>query len=326
MVDLMRALIQVKDPLTLFAFVSLVFLAAFRTKKVPELFFTLAKEKLTKERFSQLLHRFMLYGFTAFVLLCGSAVAGQLLALKTQSKPITLDDLRAELKNINVPDAQKQTALTSYSEGVAFIQQHDFDKAIQSLQNSISQVPTLAAQYTLAFLYQKKGDTQNAKTHAAAAQSIATLNGDRIGELRVQQLAFSPGGSAAAENPSMVGAKAPLPDGGKTPEEATWISPGLYVLNSQLRGSDYRYYKIRVKGGQTLVVDMKTSDTGTYAGASIYDANALVKAGDNLVGTRSDLRTTKWEAPADTVLYVSIGSEYGASANTFYRISIQSAF
>jgi tetratricopeptide (TPR) repeat protein len=322
MADLMRALIQVKDPLTLFAFVSLVFLVAFRTKKVPELFFGLAKEKLTKERFSQLLHRFMLYGFVAFVLLCASAVTGQVLALKTQAKPITLDDLRSELKNINLPDAQKQTALHAYSEGIVYIQQRDFDRAIQSLQNSIGQVPTLSAQYTLAYLYQKKGDTENAKTHAAAAQSIANLNGDSLAQVRLQQLAASPGGSAAQKS-SMVGDKSPLPEGGKTPEDAPWISPGLYVLNSQLGSDVYWYYKMRVKVGETVVVDFKTSDTGIYAGASIYDANAVLKASGRLVASRSELSTIRWGPPADTVLYISIGSSFGANATTLYRISIQ---
>ena len=37
MTDLIRALIQIKTPLSLFAFVSLVFLIAFLAKRVPEL-------------------------------------------------------------------------------------------------------------------------------------------------------------------------------------------------------------------------------------------------------------------------------------------------
>jgi hypothetical protein len=45
MTDLIRALIQIKTPLSLFAFVSLIFLMALRTRRVPELFFELAKEK-----------------------------------------------------------------------------------------------------------------------------------------------------------------------------------------------------------------------------------------------------------------------------------------
>ncbi len=61
MVDLIRALIQVKTPLTLFAFVSLVFLMAFRTEQVPKMFFSQLK-KLAPEQLAQLLRRFMLFG------------------------------------------------------------------------------------------------------------------------------------------------------------------------------------------------------------------------------------------------------------------------
>jgi len=319
----MHGLIQVKDPLTLFAFISLVFLVAFRTKRVPELFFNIAKEKLTKERFYRLIHRFMLYGFTAFALLCASAIAGQLLALKTQAKPITLDDLRSELARSKASDSQKDSALTSYSDGIAYIQQHDFDKAIQSLQNSIQQVPTLAAHYTLAYLYQKKGDVENAKTHAVAAQSIAARNDDSLGQLRIQRLTSSPGGSAPTNAEGWLGDKKPLPDGGKRFEDASWISPGLYVLNTGLGANDFRYYKIRLKEGQTLVVDMKSTDTAFDAGASIYDGDTVLKRWDVIPGSRSDLRTVKWSVPTDTVLYVSIGGLAGASANTFYRISVE---
>ena len=120
----------------------------------------------------------------------------------------------------------------------------------------------------------------------------------------------------------MVGDKTPLPEGGKKPEEAPSISPGLYVSNMTLAGNDYRYYKIHVRSGQTLVVDIMTSDTGTYAFASIYDADAILKAGDGLMD-RSNLKTIKWQAPSDTPLYLSIGSQYGNSPNTFYRISIR---
>ena len=323
MTDLMHGLIQVKDPLTLFAFISLVFLVAFRTKKVPELFFDIAKEKLTRERFYQLIHRFMVYGFTAFALLCASAIAGQVLALKTQAKPITLDDLRAELARSKVSDSQKDSALDSYSKGIAYIQQHDFDTAIASLQNSISQVPTLAAEYTLAYLYQKKGDAENTKVHAANAHSSAAKTGESLGELRIERLTSSSGGSAATGTGGWVGDKKPLPDGGKTPEEASWISPGMYVLNSNLSYNEYRYYKIRLKKGQTLVVEMKTSDTGNYAGASIYDADAVVKNENRIVASRSTIATTRWSVPADTVSYVAIGGYFGASANSFYHISIE---
>ena len=321
MADLMRGLIQVKDPLTLFAFLSLVFLVAFRTKKVPELFFGLAKDKLTKERFSQLLHRFMLYGFTGFVLLCISAVAGQVLDFKAQAKPITVEDLRAELKNISRPDTDKQAALNSYSMGLAYVQQRDLDKAIESLQASINQVPTLSAQYTLAYLYQQKGDARNAADHLAAAQVIADNSGDSLAKLRVVQLGASQV-AAKSESHGMVGDKRRLPEGGKKPEDAPSISPGLYVSNIALSNNEFRYFKTSIRAGQTLVIDIMTSDTGTYAFASIYDADAILKASDGLMA-RSNLKSIKWQAPGDTLLYLSIGSEYGNSPNTFYRISIR---
>ena len=73
MSDLIKALIQVKDPLTLAAFFSAVLLLAFRTRKVPEMFFGLLKEKLTKERFAQVLHRFMVLGFSSLCVLCAVA-------------------------------------------------------------------------------------------------------------------------------------------------------------------------------------------------------------------------------------------------------------
>lgn len=263
----------------------------------------------------------MLYGFIGFVLLCGSAVTGQVLALKTQVKPLTLDDLRAELKNINVPDAQKQTALNSYSEATSYIQQRDFDRAVQALESSINQVPTLAAQYTLAVLYQQKGDAANAGKYIAAAQSTADRSGDSFAQLRVTQLAASRV-AAQSESHGMIGDKRPLPEGGKSLEEAASISPGLYVSSVDLGYNVFRYYKIRLKAGQTLAIDFMTSDTGTYAAASIYDADGVLKVSDKLVGSRSTLKTIKWQAPSDASLYFSIGSEFPNSPNTFYRIAV----
>jgi len=137
MVDLVQALIQVKTPLTLFAFVSLVFLAAFRTQRVPELFFEMAKVKLSKDQFGRLLHRFMVFGFAAFVLACGVAFAGTVLAYKAKPKPVALDDLRRELQESNAAADQRDAALKSYADGLAYIQQHDFNQAIQSLEQSL---------------------------------------------------------------------------------------------------------------------------------------------------------------------------------------------
>jgi len=319
MVDLIRALIQVKTPLTLFAFVSLVFLAAFRTRRVPELFFELAKGKLTRDEFARLLHRFMLFGFAAFVLACGIAVLGEVLAIKSQAKPAALDDLRRELQESNAAADQRDAALKSYADGLAFIQQRDFAQAIQSLRQSIAAIPTLSAQTTLAYLYQEQGDVANAKKYAAAAQSLASQRGDSIAQLRLEQLSDARADAAS----TMVGDKRPFPKGGKSFEEAVAISPGRYITTWELNGGQFQYYKMRLKAGQTLRIDFRTPDTGGRAYVSVYDSNGALQQGD-AAGGRSVLKTVRWSASVDTVLYLSIGNdEWENDAGDVYLISIQ---
>jgi tetratricopeptide (TPR) repeat protein len=320
MVDLMRALIQVKTPLTLFAFVSLVFLTAFRTRRVPELFFELAKGKLTRDEFARLLHRFMLFGFAAFVLVCGVAVAGNVLAYKAKAKPAALDELRRELQAGNAAADQRDAALKSYADGLAFLQQHDFAQAIQSLQQSIAAIPTLSAQTTLAYLYQKQGDEANAKKYAAAAQSLASQRGDSIAQLRLEKLLDA--GTDPAST-SLVGDKKPFPSGGKSFEEAVTISPGRYITTHQLAGGQFQYYKVRLKAGQTLRIDFRSPDSGGRAWASIYDSNGALRQGGG-AGGRSELKTIQWNTSVDTPLYLSIGNdEWENEAGGVYLISIQ---
>jgi len=320
MVDLIRALIQVKTPLTLFAFVSLVFLAAFRTKGVPELFFGLAKEKLTKERFAQLLHRFMLFGFIAFVLLCGMAAVGQVLAYKTQGQ-VSLNELRDELKNVSASEAQREAALKAYADGLAYIQQHDLAQAIQALHHSIDAIPTLSAQTTLAFLYQKQGDQESAMKYAASAQSLANQRGDSLALVRLQQLSEGGGGDAGTD---MVGDKKPFPEGGKSFEDAMTMSPGLYLTTHDVESGQLRYYKMRLKAGQTLRIKFRSPDTGGDTFASIYDANGGLKQSDGIYGERNELKTVQWNTPVDGLVYLSVGNyNQNNAANSVYRISIQ---
>ncbi len=321
MADLIRALVQVKTPVSLFAFVGLVLLMAFRTKRVPELFFGLAKEKLTKERFAQLLHRFMLFAFAGFVLLIGAAVLGQVLAIKTQARPLSLDDLRDELKSTGASEGQKQEALKQYADGLAYIQQHDLLQAIQALQKSVDAIPTLSAQTTLAYLYQRQGDQVNANKYAAAAQSLADQRGDSLAQVRLEQLSAQ--GSAATAPKGMVGDKKPFPEGGKSFEAAVTISPGLYVTTHRLEGNTFQYFKARLKAGQTLRIDFRTPDDTGDAGAAIYDADGAVKESGRMWDSRSELKTVQWTAPTDGIFYLSIGGWYGTSANVVYRISIQ---
>ena len=193
--DLIEALIQVKDPLTLAAFFSAVLLLAFRTRKVPEMFFGLLKEKLSKERFAQVLHRFMVLGFSSLCVLCAVAVAGQILAHKTQAQALSLQDLRRELANIRTSDDKATAALNSYAEGLARINAGQIAEAIEALKRSVDQVPTLTAQYTLAYLYEKQGDHQRSKEYAVKASTLAQTRGDSLAEVRLERVA-----SGQAEN------------------------------------------------------------------------------------------------------------------------------
>jgi tetratricopeptide (TPR) repeat protein len=324
MTDLIRALIQIKTPISLFAFVSFFFLLAFRTKQVPELFFALAREKLTKERFAQLLHRFMLFAFTAFVLLCVMAVAGQVLAVKTQPRPLSLEDLRSELTSGTGSEDQKQVALKEYADGLAYIQTRDFAQAIQALQKSIESIPSLAAQMTLAYLYQKQGDRENAKKYATAARSLASLRGDSLAQVRLEKLSDG-AGSEGSGSRGLVGNKVPVPEGGSKFEDAVAISPGLYITTRELATGVYEYFKVRLNAGQTLRLDFRTPDAGGEAGASIYDSDGVLKqSGEQNNG--GALGTVQWTTPVDGRIYLSIGNRsriYPNSANTVYRISIE---
>jgi len=58
MSDLIKGLIYVRDPLTLFALLSLVFLVAFQNPARPGAFLRPCWEKLTREHFSSLLAGF----------------------------------------------------------------------------------------------------------------------------------------------------------------------------------------------------------------------------------------------------------------------------
>jgi hypothetical protein len=57
MSELIQTLVSIKDPFTLFAFVVVVLLIAFKTKSVPESIFELVNAKITRPRFYQLLNR-----------------------------------------------------------------------------------------------------------------------------------------------------------------------------------------------------------------------------------------------------------------------------
>ena len=321
MADLIHALIQVKDTLTLLAFLSIVLLLAFRTKRVPDLLYLLAQEKLTKERFSSLVHRFLLFGFAGFVLVCTTAVIGQVLASKTQAQPLTLGDLKSELKNSKAEEERKLEAQKSYAEALALIERKSLTEAIAALQRSIEQVPSLAAQYTLAYVYQKAGDKANATKYAVAAQSQASLNGDSVALVRLNRLNLGENAASGA----LIGQKSPLPLSGRSFEEAPEIRTGLYVCTEYLNGNEYRYLKLRLKRGATVRIDYRTVDgDGANAGAAVYNANGELQSGpatSHAMG-RSVPGKAEWTSDVDQWIYIGIGGSYGTNAGTVYRISV----
>jgi len=333
MSDLIKGFIYVKDPLTLFAFLSLVFLAAFKTQRVPELFFALAGKKLTREQFSSLLHRFMLYGFAGFVLVCGVAVAGQALAYASRSRPYSVEDAGKEIAATSASEQQKQDALKAYSDGLDAVKKEDFDQAIQSLQASLNAVPSLSAQYTLAYLYKQKGNLVEASKHADAALKL-TKPGDSMAQVRAEQLAKSVSTEASSEGPpnslgttipcQMVGGrKLPFPMAGKSFEDATKISPGLYVLKEGLSANAKLYFKAYVRSHQTLTIDFRTPESGDFASAAIYDGNGTRMASDGMLYP-SVLKSIVWSPSTDGWAYFTVGGQgYPVSPDSLFCVSIR---
>lgn len=331
MAELLKGLIQVKDPLTLFAFVTLVLLAAFRTKGVPQLFLKLLFKllgELSPEQISLLFKRLMRYGFTSFVLVCGIAAAGQVLAYNGRIRPYGVVDAGRQIDQSGILAPQKQAAIASYAKGLSLLDKGEFDLAIQSLRDSLDAVPTLAAQYTLALAYRQRKDNDNAAKFAADALATAKSQGDAVAVLRAEQLvkatsvapppATSHADPAPRGKPGMIGPKSPFPAGGKSFDDATAVSPGRYIWKELLGERVFRYYKINVKAGQTLTIDFRTSDavssTGYWlsGGASIYDGNGQTQADDQLLNVRCGLKSISWTTPTDGLIYFSVGNTAGA--------------
>ena len=323
MPGLIGALIQVKTPLTLFAFVCLVFLMAFKTKGVAQRLVEIFGKKTDQEHLHKLLNRFMVLTFAAFVLACVIAVTGQILTVRANSQSISLSDLRDELRKVEGPEDRKQAALKDYADGLGSIQAHDTAQAIQALQRSVEAIPTLSAQMTLAYLFHKQGDSTNTRKYAAEALSQAIERGDSLAQVRMRRLLEGsdlrrgcPGG--------LVGSKSELPKGGQKYEEAAALSPGLYIMPRSLNGGVFEYFKIPLNAGQNLRIDFRTPDGGGGAGAAIYDADGVIQPGNVDQYYGGSLGSVRWAPPNDETVFFSVGthSYFANSANTVYCVSI----
>jgi len=153
----------------------------------------------------------MFLGFLAFVTLCGIALSGQILAYKTQVAAAPIGDLVRELQRLKFsadrsPEAQQ--SVDAYRQGIAYIEKKDLDKAIQSIEESLSKIPTLSAEYTLANLYREKGDEQHAREHAQKASRLATERGNALDQVKADRLLqeISAGGSERVDEQARSGA------------------------------------------------------------------------------------------------------------------------
>ena len=272
MTELIKSLPLVRDGLMLFAFVSLVLLVAFKTKKVPELAFGLVRDKLTRQQFSALLHRVLILGFAAFVVAASLAVVAQWLSGRTQPGTLTVDDLKRELAAFSATEDQKLHAESQYRLAMDKLGDHDAAAAITALNESIKAVPSLTAQEMLTYLYRQQHDSANAATAWEAAEKTARQRGDTLALARLDSFGVPRALPNAAGEHDLIGKSDPLPAGGNTYETAMPIKPGLFkcTVVDQCRGP---WFRIDLKAGQQFVARFRRSPNGGVAGAGLYGTN-----------------------------------------------------
>jgi hypothetical protein len=320
MTELIKSLPQVRDGLTLFAFVSLVLLIAFKTKKVPELAFGLVRDKLTRQQFSGLLHRILILGFAAFTVAASLAVVAQWLSQRTQPGAVTVDDLRRELAAASVSEDQKLHAESQYRLAMDKLGDGDLAAAIAALQESINAVPTLTAQEMLTVLYRQQHDSANAAKAWEAAEKTARQHGDKLALARLDNLGVPRALPDAVGEHDLIGASEPLPAGGNTYETATPIKPGLYKCTAK-DGCFEQWFRIDLKVGQRLVVRFRNSPHGGRAGAGIYDTNGRLVAsqGDEAMGGPPDaIHDMRYSVMAKGTYFFRVG----ADRETVFRIRV----
>ncbi|HUB10948.1 MAG TPA: hypothetical protein VMB34_03245 [Acetobacteraceae bacterium] len=275
MLELIKGLAQVRDGLTLIAFLSLVLLLAFRTRKVPELLFGLFRDKLTRQQFATLLHRFMVLGFSAFIALVLLAALSQVLGHITAPRAMTVDDLRRELAKAAATEQQKDHVEAQYDLALEKLSRHDFDGAIASLKASVQAIPTLAAQEMLVYLYRQKGDFDNAAGAWEAAKNTARENGDLLAQVRLDNDVVPRTIPSPKSETDLVGTTTPLPKGGALVETAVPIESGLFRCVSNRQNW---WYKVNLTTGQRLSLRLRTADdnNGAAADIAICDTNGAI--------------------------------------------------
>lgn len=323
--ELIQAAVNIKDPFTLFAFLAAVLLIAFRTKAVPEALFKLIGEKITRERFYELVHRAFLYVFVAFLVLCGIAVLGQILGYKTAARAASLEELKQEVALSHADDNAARQAIQEYQRGLALAQDQKLSAAIASLEASLKAVPTAAAQETLALLYQKAGDTQRATQLATQVVSAARASGNAVktakAERLLQAVSASPLASAPKSCPSgasLVGPKIDLPAGGENFETASLLVPCVYKGLTDTQDDQWKYYRLSVPQGRTLKVVMRTRDTDSpRTDIRLHGPDGGSILGYYAYGESVATKPLEYKADETAIVFVSVKGGVRGSAIDF---------
>jgi hypothetical protein len=324
MSELIKAAVSIKDPFTLFAFVALLVLIAFRTKSVPQALFKLLGK--TPEQFPHVMRRAFLYVFLSFLALCGIAVTGQVLGYMTTAKAASVDEFKQELAQRRVDEGAARQAMEEYQRGLAQAEDQKLSDAIASLEGSIKAVPTAAAQDTLALLYQKVGDGKRAAQLAAQAVATAREGGDPVRTAKAERVLSAvstssgpgqnpPPPSSCPSNVGMIGPKADLPAGGDSFETATLLIPCVYKGLFDTQNDQYLYYKMAVPRGQTLKVMMRTRDTNSASAAiRLHGPNGGMLGGYTAYGDSSVTNPLTYKADETGSVFLSLGGGLRGSA------------
>ncbi|HYL63021.1 MAG TPA: hypothetical protein VE077_10405 [Candidatus Methylomirabilis sp.] len=329
MSELIKTAVHIKDPFTLFAFLAALLLIAFRTKSVPESLFKLLGQKITRERFYQLLHRAFLYVFMAFLVVCGIAVLGQVLGYMTTARAASLEELKAELDSSHANDSASRQAMEAYQKGLAQAEDQKLSDAIASLESSIQAVPTAAARETLALLYQKAGDTTRAAQVATQAVSAARESGDAVRTARAERLLSEVSASTQGPPPpthpkscpadaGLVGSKLDLPAGGDAFETAIPILPCVYKGLTDAPSPQWKFYKLSVPQGKTVRVVMRTRDVDAHqVEIRLHNPDGGVVGGYTTFGASYVTNPLEYKADKPAIVFVSVQGEVRGAAFDF---------
>jgi hypothetical protein len=270
--SLVQGAIQVRDGLTLIAFLTLAMLIAFRTKQVPELVFGLVRDKLTRAEFAKILNRVLLLGFIWFMALLVVTVASQVISRMPPPGVLKLSDLKSELAKAKASEDDQRHAEIAYAQATQMLGLHEIDGAIAALKDSIQSVPTLTAQETLLRLYRQKGDIPAASATLEAAIKLATVRGDTTALARLNKEVTADPPPAAGGDHDLIGASAPLPKGGDRYETAVPLASGFYACR-EAAGCGDRWFRLPMRAGQRLDVKWRNATEDGATCVYFYGTN-----------------------------------------------------